>query len=72
MHKQIGDYEYRIALFLTDTDIYNRTVSLCHYTVKCHRSCHPLIFLNSAIIMCIQISQSFTLIKWILLYVDTR
>ena len=72
MDQQICDNKDRIIFFLTNTYLNCCAIFLCDHSVKGKWKRHPLIFLDSTIIMCIKISKLLILIQRILLYVNTR
>ena len=72
MDQQIRDNKDRIIFFFTDTYLNCCAIFLCNHSMKGKWKCHPLIFLDSTIIMCIKISKLFIFIQRILLYVNTR
>ena len=72
MNQQIRDNKDRIILFFTDTYLNCCAIFLCNHSMKGKWKCHPLIFLDSTIIMCIKISKLLIFIQRILLYVNTR
>ena len=72
MRKQIGDSEYRIAVVVTDSDIYGCAVFFRNNAVESQRKSYPLIFLNSAVVVGIEHSHVVILIERILFQVDTR
>jgi len=71
MDQQICDNKDWIIFFLTDAHLNCCTIFLCDHSMKGKWKCHPLIFLDPTIIMCIKISKLFILIKRVLLYIDT-
>ena len=72
MNQQIRHTEHRILLVFSDHHIHNGAVFLCHNTMDRQRKRYPLIFLDSAVIMSIQIRESGILVKRILFYIHTR
>ena len=72
MNQQVGDKYNRIVLFFTDRNFNHTAVLLCHNAMNRKRDCHPLILLDTAVIMCIQVSHLRVLIHRILLQVKTR
>ena len=57
MDQKVCDVNNRIVLVLSDGYVYNCAVFLRNHTVHCHRKGNPLIFLNTAIVMGVKISQ---------------
>ena len=72
MHQQVGNYKYRVVVLLSDIYFHHRAVLLRNHSVKCKRDCNPLVFLDTAIVMGIQIGKLIVLIQRVLLDVDTR
>ena len=72
MNKKIRDHEYRIILILSDGNLLRRPVLLHDHAVQRQRLRHPLILLDAAVIMRIQISKPLILIERILLHINAR
>ena len=70
MDQDIRYTEYRIRLILTDHHIHQSSICFCNHTVNGQGQGHPLIFLDTAIVMGIQIGQITFLIERILLYIQ--
>ena len=71
MRKKIADVQDRIVFILPDHNIQDRTVFFCHNAVDRKRKGHPLVFLDSAVIMRVQISQVRILIQRVLLDIQS-
>ena len=72
MNQQIRNTEYRIIFFLSNIDLCYTAILFCNYAVQCQRNGYPLIFLDSTIVMRIQISQLCIFVQRILLQIQTR
>ena len=72
MDQQVGYENYRIAVLFSDTDIDRCSVFLCHDSVNCQRHCHPLIFLYTAVIMCVKVNKFGILVQRFLFQIKTR
>ena len=72
MDQKIADTKNRIFRFFTDVDSYHRTIFFRNDTVHSQWKCHPLIFLDTAIIMRIQQCHIRILIQRILFQIQTR
>ena len=70
MDQQIGDAEYGIGLVLADDHIHHGAILLGNHTVDGQRTCHPLVLLDTAVVVGIQIGKIGVLIQRVLLHVD--
>ena len=55
MRKQVADIKYRVALFFTNRNFNSFSALFNHNPVDCKRDRCPLIFFNTAIVMCFEI-----------------
>src|SRR5699024_4430284 len=72
MDQQVGYKNNGIGFFLTDADIDYCAVFLCDNPMNRKRNGHPLVFLDAAVVMRIEIRKLCIFIKRILLYIETR
>ena len=72
MDQKICDIKNRIVLIFANTYVNYTSVFLYNNAMHSQRQCYPLVFLHTAIVMGIQISQICVLIKRILLNIKTR
>ena len=72
MNQQIRDKEHRIVLILTHIHFHSLAIFLNHHTMDGKRNGHPLVLLDTAIIMCVKISETAFLIHRILFHIQTR
>ncbi len=72
MDQQIRHEENRILVFLTNADFHGRAVLLHHHAMDGKGNSHPLVFLHTAVIVRIQISEAAVLIERILLDIQSR
>ncbi len=70
MYQQVRNYKYRIILIFSDVHSDYRTVFLRNNAVKCKRKRNPLVFLNTAIVVGIQIGKFFVLVQRVLLDIN--
>ena len=70
MNEQIGHAKHRIIFVFTDHDIFDRAVFFDDNAMHCERQRHPLIFLDAAVIMCVEISEPAVFVERILLDVE--
>ena len=71
MDQQIRNGKNRIFIFLTNADIYFTAIFFYHDTVKGQWDRLPLILLDTAVIMGIQVGESIRFIQGIRLYINT-
>ena len=72
MHQQIRNDEYRIIVFFTDMHFHLRAVFFYDDTMQGQRQRDPLILLDAAVIMGVQIRKLTVFIQRILLQIQTR
>src|SRR5699024_10451604 len=72
MNQQIGDGKDRLVLLFTDADFHSAAILHSHYPMYRQRQRYPLIFLDTAVIVCIEVGQLVTLIERILFHVYPR
>ena len=72
VHQQVGDAEHRVVFVLADVDDDLFAGLPDDHAVQRQRDGDPLIFLDAAVIMRIQIRQIGILIERVLLHVDAR
>ena len=72
MYEKICNTEYRIILVLSYVHCHNVTICLCNNTVYGKWECYPLILLDSAVIVSVEICKSALLIQRILLHIHSR
>ena len=72
MHQQVGNAEHRIAVRFADIDKHLLAALLDDNAVQRQRNRNPLILLDAAVVMRIQIRQILILIQRVLLHVDAR
>ena len=70
MDEQIGDCEYRLVFILSYDDLDLGPVFFDHDAVDSHRNGHPLVLLDAAVIMGVEVAEAVALIERILLDVD--
>ena len=70
MGQQIGDAEHRIVRVLADDHVHPRAVLLHDHAVQRERLGDPLVLLDAAVVVGIQIGQVGILIEGVLLHVD--
>ena len=62
MYEQVCDAEYRVVVILADIDIYPLSIGLYYNSVKGQGQGHPLVFLDTAVVMGIQIGELVRLV----------
>ena len=70
MDEQIGHAEDGIICLLSDRNLDDRTILFHDYAVQGKRNRHPLIFLDAAVVMCVEIGKAAVLIERILLNIQ--
>ncbi len=58
MNQQVRNDKYWIVVLFPDADFHNRAILFDGNAVKCERDCCPLVFLNTAVIVRVQICKS--------------
>ena len=71
MHQQVGDKEYRVVFIFAHVHFDGGAVLLHHHAVEGQGKRHPLIFLDAAVIMGVQVGEAAVLIQGILLHIDS-
>ena len=69
--EKVGNAEYRVAFVLADVYLYGAAVSTDNYAVKCKRDSAPLILLDSAVVMGLEVSGLLVFKERVLLHIKT-
>ena len=72
MNENVRNEEYGVVILFSHIDFYGRAVFFHNDTVKSQGKGYPLVLLDTAVVMGIQISKAAVFIKGILLYVHSR
>ena len=72
VNQQIRNGKYGIRILLSYGNIHPAAVLSNHNSVNCQRKRHPLILLDAAVIMGVQISESTILVQRILFHIHSR
>ena len=70
MRQQIRDAEYGVPLRFADADGQHRAIDAHHHAVQRQRKRDPLVFLDAAVVLGVQVSQAVLLVEGVLLQVD--
>ena len=70
MDKQVRDGKERVALVLADTHIHRAAVRADNNAVQCERDSHPLVLLDTAVIMSLEIREAALLKERVLLEIE--
>ena len=71
MYEEIRHAEDGVVRLLTNRDLDNRAVLLHDNTVECKRNRHPLVLLDAAVVVRVEICQTIVLIQGVLLHINT-
>ena len=69
MYEEIGHAEDGVVRLLTNRDLDNRAVFLHDNTVECKRDRHPLVLLDAAVVVRVEICQAIVLVQRVLLHI---
>ena len=72
MDQQVGHTEDRVVRVLADRDLHDRAVLLGHDAVQRQRRGRPLVFLDAAVVMRLEIGQLAVLIEGVRLEIEAR
>ena len=72
MDQKIRNKEHRIILILANIQFNGRTILFYYHTMNGKRDRHPLVFLDTTVIMGVKISKASILIKGILFDIESR
>ena len=72
MDEQVGHAEHRVARVLAHPHVHHRAVLLRHHAVQRQRQRHPLVRLDAAVVVRIEVRQAVCLGERVLLEVEAR
>ncbi len=70
MNQDIADTKYRVIFLFSDRNRNHASILFHNHAMQSKRKCHPLVFLDATVIMCIQKCHLRILIKGILLQIQ--